>query len=124
MNIGSMRPFRLAGLLLCVLIGLGTASHSSAADLKGGTLRVAILADVNDFDPQSFLGFNFPLIKNFYDSLLEYTPQGEAIESLASAWPIAPDNRSVTLKLRSDVMFTSGAPLDAEAVSVTLKKAA
>jgi peptide/nickel transport system substrate-binding protein len=116
-NLGS----RLAGLLLVFAAMLGTAT---AADLKGGTLRVAILADVNDFDPQSFLGFNFPLIKNFYDSLIEYTPQGEAIRSLASAWPIAPDNRSVTVKLRTDVKFASGAPLDANAVSLTLKKAA
>ena len=111
-------------LLLVVAALLGTATAVSAAALKGGTLRVAILADVNDFDPQSFLGVNFPLIKNFYDSLIEYTPQGDAIPSLASAWPIAPDNRSVTLKLRGDIKFASGAPLDAEAVSKTLKKAA
>ncbi len=111
---------RLAGLLL---VFLATTGSAAAADLKGGTLRVAILADVNDFDPQSFLSINLSLIKNFYDSLIEYTPQGEAIPGLASAWPIAPDNKSVTLKLRSDIKFASGAPLDAEAVSMTLKKA-
>ena len=114
---------RLAGLLLAALTAIGISGPAAAAELKGGTLRVAILADVNDFDPQSFLAINFPLIKNFYDSLIEYTPEGEAIPSLASAWPIAPDNRSVTLKLRSDIKFASGAPLDAEAVSLTLKKA-
>jgi peptide/nickel transport system substrate-binding protein len=114
---------RLLGLLLLALVSAG-AAPGWAADLKGGTLRVAILADVNDFDPQSFLGFNFPLIKNFYDSLLEYTPDGEAVRSLAVAWPIAPDNRSVTLKLRSNATFASGMPFDAAAVSTTLKKAA
>jgi peptide/nickel transport system substrate-binding protein len=123
MNIRWVRPSRLAGLLLAVMT-LGTATASSAADLKGGTLRVAILADVKDFDPQSFLTLNLPLIKNFYDSLLEYTPEGQAIPSLASSWQIAPGNTSVTLKLRDDVTFTSGAPFDAEAVSITLKKAA
>jgi peptide/nickel transport system substrate-binding protein len=119
-----MRPSRLAGLLLFALAAVGATSPGSAADLKGGTLRVAILADVKDFDPQSFLALNLPLIKNLYDSLIEYTPGGQAIPSLASSWQIAPDNRSVTLKLRGDVTFASGAPFDAEAVSATLKKGA
>src|ERR1700722_9683703 len=110
---------RLAGLLLL----LASSMPAAAADLKGGTLRVAILADVNDFDPQSFLAVNFPLIKNFYDSLIEYSPTGEAVQSLATAWPIAPDNRSVTLRLRTDVKFAGGTPLDADAVAKTLAKA-
>jgi peptide/nickel transport system substrate-binding protein len=59
-----------------------------------------------------------------YDSLLEYTPEGKAVPSLATAWEIAPDNRSVTVKLRNDVKFHSGAPFNAEAVSATLKKSA
>jgi peptide/nickel transport system substrate-binding protein len=67
---------------------------------------------------------NFPLIKNLYDSLLEYTPEGKAVPSLATAWEIAPDNRSVTVKLRNDVKFHSGAPFNAEAVAATLKKSA
>ncbi len=103
---------------------LWAASSSAAVALKGGTLRVAILQDVNSFDPQAFSSVNFPVIKNLYDSLIEYTPKGEAIPSLASAWKIAPDDKSVTLTLRSEVKFASGAAFDAELVAATLKKAA
>jgi peptide/nickel transport system substrate-binding protein len=114
----------LSGMLLGAALTVTQAAPVAAQDLEGGTLRVAILLDVSNFDPQSFLAVNFPLIKNLYDSLLEYTPDGEAIPSLASAWEIAPDNTSVTLTLRDDVTFHSGAPFTAEAVAATLAKAA
>ena len=64
------------------------------------------------------------LIKNLYDSLLEYTPDGKAIPSLANQWQIAPDSKSITLTLRKDVKFHSGGPFNAAAVAANLKKAA
>ncbi len=109
-------------LSLGVFMAAGIDTTAKAQD--GGTLRVAILQDVSNFDPQSFLSLNFPLIKNLYDSLLEYGPDGEVLPSLASAWSIADDNKSVSLTLRDDVTFQSGAPMDAEAVAATLAKAA
>ena len=96
----------------------------AAAELKGGTLRVGILTEISNFDPQAFLTVNFPLIKNLYDSLIEYTPEGQPVPSLATAWAIAPDSASVTVTLRKGVTFTSGAPFNADAVAATLKKAA
>ncbi|MDX6751207.1 ABC transporter substrate-binding protein [Geminicoccaceae bacterium 1502E] len=119
-----MRPARLLGSLLMAATMLCSPAGASAAEPEGGKLRVAILADVNSFDPQSFLTVNFPVIKNFYDSLIEYTPEGEAVPSLATSWEIGPENRSVTVTLRDDVKFHSGAPLDARAVAATLEKAA
>ena len=95
-----------------------------AQALKAGRLRVAILADIVNYDPAQFSSQNFPLIKNLYDSLIEYTPEGQAIPSLASAWSVGAGNNSVTLTLRRDVSFHSGAPMNAEAVASTLKKAA
>ncbi len=114
--------------VLAASIALGATALVSplaqAQALKGGKLRVAILADVVNFDPAQFSAQNFPLIKSLYDSLIEYTPEGQAIPSLASAWTVDAGNNSVTLTLRRDVSFHSGAPLNAEAVSATLKKAA
>lgn len=107
------------GALLAAAVAMTAPTASSAQD----TLRVGILSDVNNFDPQSFLAVNFPLIKNFYDSLIEYTAEGEAVPSLASAWDVADDNMSVTLTLRDDVTFTSGGAFNADAVAATLKKA-
>ena len=99
-------------------------SMAQAQALKPGKLRVAILADIANFDPAQFSSVNFPLIKNLYDSLIEYTAEGQAIPSLASAWSIAPGNTAVTLTLRRDVKIHSGAPFNADAVAATLKKSA
>ncbi len=107
-----------------LLLAIAPVRASLGAELKGGTLRVAILNDISNFDPQAFLVLNFPVIKNLYDSLIEYTPEGQAVPSLATAWTIAPDSASVTLTLRKGVTFTSGAPFNAAAVAATLKKAA
>lgn len=99
-----------------------TADDGDAA--AGGTLEVAILDEINGFDPMAFSAVNFPYIKNLYDSLIEYTPEGEPIPWLATDWEIAEDNTSVTVTLRDDVVFHSGAALDSAAVAATLEKAA
>ncbi len=114
----------LAASLAAATTALVTPFAAQAQALKGGRLRVAILADIVNFDPAQFSSQNFPLIKSLYDSLIEYTPEGQAIPSLASAWTIGAGNTNVTLTLRKDVSFHSGAPLNAEAVTATLKKAA
>src|SRR5690606_8698352 len=111
------RPLRLLGAALLTAampLAITTSLMPTsvlAQDLKGGTLRVAIQADMTNFDPQQFSTVNFFLIKNLYDSLVEYTPDGEAIPSLATEWSIAEDSKSVTVKLRDDVKFSaSGNP--------------
>src|SRR5262245_57923780 len=97
MSPGLLRRHALKGLALLAAAPFLAAGPAAAQDLKGGQLRVAILAEISNFDPQQFLTVNFPLIKNLYDSLLEYSPDGKAVPSLATAWTIAPDNTSVTL---------------------------
>ena len=101
---------------------LGMPTHN--ANAQAARIRVGILEDIASFDPHQFLFVNAVLIKNLYDSLLEYTPDGKVQPSLASAWQIAPDSTSVTLTLRQGVKFHSGNAFNAEAVAANLKKAA
>lgn len=101
-----------------------TPTTEASGDATGGTLEVALLADISNFDPMAFSSVNFTLIKNLYDSLIEYTPEGEPIPNVATAWEIADDNTSVTLTLRDDIVFHSGNPLTSESVAGTLEKAA
>ena len=77
----------------------------------GFMTRVALLADIVNFDPHQFSAVNMPIMKNCYDSLIEYTPEGKAIPNLASAWQVAADSKSVTLTLRGDVRFHAGGTL-------------
>ncbi len=121
------RSGALKRIALCGALALGLFAHeplsASAQDLKGGTLKVGILGDMTNYDPQQFSTVNFFLIKNLYDSLIEYSEDGEAIPNLATDWTIADDNTSVAVNLRDDVTFQSGAPFNAEAVAATLEKA-
>ena len=94
------------------------------ATAQAARIRVGVLEDIFNFDPHQFQFVNAVLIKNLYDSLLEYTPDGKVQPSLATAWQIAPDSTSVTLTLRQGVKFHSGNPFNAEAVAANLKKAA
>lgn len=118
------RLFMTAATVAVVGLGsLGFSGSVTAQDLNGGTLRVALTNDMTNYDPQQFSTVNFFLIKNLYDSLIEYSPEGEAMPSLATEWTISDDNTSVSLTLRDDVTFHSGTAFDAEALTATLEKA-
>ena len=118
---------RRQGMVGSLAIGAAAALAAPSASgqaLKGGRLRVALLADIANFDPHQFSAINMPIMKNCYDSLIEYTAEGKAIPNLASAWQVAADSKSVTLTLRGDVRFHGGGTLDAEAVATNLRKCA
>ncbi|WP_439496242.1 ABC transporter substrate-binding protein [Bosea sp. (in: a-proteobacteria)] len=119
-----MRRFWTLGLALLALASLSAADAARAQQLKGGTLRVAVLSEIANYDPQQLSTVNFHIIKNLYDSLIEYTPEGKPEPSLATQWTIAPDNKSVSVTLRSGVTFHSGTPFNADSVLATLVKGA
>lgn len=118
----SRRQFGMAGLALAGAAPLAAAWPAAAQQLKGGTLRVGVLSELANFDPQQLSTVNFHVMKNLYDSLIEYTPDGKPLPSLATEWTIAPDKKSVSLKLRDGVTFHSGTPFKSDAVMATLQK--
>jgi peptide/nickel transport system substrate-binding protein len=121
MDSGLTRRGVLVGALpAATFAGSGIAR---AAGLKGGTLRIALLTDIVNYDPLQFSSNNMPLIKNLYDALVEYAPDGSVVPWLASAWSIAPDHASIKLTLRDGVTFHSGAPVTTAAVVASFTKA-
>jgi peptide/nickel transport system substrate-binding protein len=121
------RSLKLLGMALLAAaapLSMSVGSTVLAQELQGGTLRVGTLNDIANYDPQQFSTINFPLIKNLYDSLIEYTENGEPIPSLAESWEIAGDNTSVTVKLRDDVTFHTGTKMTSADVVATLEKGA
>ena len=120
----SRRQFCMTGLALARAAPLLTLDPASAQQLKGGTLRVAVLSELANFDPQQLSTVNFHVIKNLYDSLIEYTPEGKPQPSLATEWTISSDKTSVSLTLRDGVTFHSGAPFKSDSVLATLQKGA
>src|SRR5690349_20827177 len=78
----------LGAFAFTAMAAIAAPDHAHAQKLKGTTLRVAVVADMTNFDPMQFSLVNFHLIKNLYDSLIEYTPDGKAVPSLATEWSI------------------------------------
>ena len=113
----------VAGVSLTAALA-SEAGAQGAAALKGGRpLRVALLADIVNFDPHQFSSQNASIMRNLYDSLIEYDEAGKAVPALAQSFAIAPDNMSCTIVLRSDVNFHSGAALTSADLDASLKKA-
>ncbi len=114
--------------LLAGVAGLGLAGAVApgvqAQALKGGKpLRIALLADFVNYDPHQFSSQNATIMRNLYDTLIEYDDAGKPVPALAESFQIAPDNMACTIVLRQGVVFHSGAALTSADLDATLKKA-
>ena len=119
MKIDKLRKW---GAVVVAAFVLSTAGAAPA--IATDTLRIGTVYDVVNFDPQHFIVPNTSVIKNLYDSLIEYTEGGEALPALATSWTIADDGTSVMLTLREGVKFHSGAELTSADLAATLEKGA
>jgi peptide/nickel transport system substrate-binding protein len=114
--------------LLAGVAGVGLAAVAApqvrAQALKGDKpLRVALLADIVNFDPMQFSSQNASIMRNLYDTLIDYDETGKPVPALAESFAIAPDNMSCTIVLRQGVTFHSGAAMTSADLDASLKKA-
>jgi peptide/nickel transport system substrate-binding protein len=111
---------------LALLLTSCTATHPAENEKGSSTVTVAIVSDINSFDPAYPLGGGDQEVAlNLYDRLVDFKyeekPNGtlawngvEVKPSIASSWDI--DGPTVTFHLRDDVKFSSGNVLTAEDV--------
>lgn len=118
-----------AALVLLLATACSSAVHEQASStgsgdpVDGGTLRVA---GKTDLIPASVFGQSGDggntLIGLVYDSLVEYPQDSlKPQPSLATSWKLAPDGRSMTLKLRHGVKFHDGKPFTSEDVKFSIQ---
>lgn len=97
----------------------GGAKENAPLDRDPNTLVVAVDAFNADFDPASAYLLSSALIwRGIYESLvrLKGDSASEVEPLLADSWESNEDQSTWTFKLRPDITFTDGTPLDAEAV--------
>ena len=100
------------------------ASPAPSAALPGGTLRVAIPAEVTTLDPWNADAASLVATHQIYETLVTIDPVSGALEAgLASSWQPANDGASWTFTLRDGIRFHDGAPLDAAAVVASFERA-
>ena len=108
-----------------LMAGATAMSSSAFAETPKDQLVVAFnMNNVLTMDPAAITGGEaVEILNNVYDSLAQLNPKTRALEPrLAESWEIAPDNMSVTFKLREGVKFASGNPLTAEDVVFSFKR--
>jgi peptide/nickel transport system substrate-binding protein len=91
--------------------------------VTGGTLRYGLEADVNGLNPTaSALSAPGLMMTNaVFDSLAAVTPDGTVVPNLAESFTPSADFKTWTMKLRPDITFHDGEPLNADAIIVNFE---
>ncbi len=89
----------------------------------GGTLRYGLEADVNGINPtSSSLSSPGLMMSNaVFDTLAVWTPEGKAVPFLAESITPNDDFTVWDVKLRPDITFHDGTPLNSEAIAVNFE---
>lgn len=90
---------------------------------RGGTLTYAYLLKPRSLDPNVWTGrSDNDIMRQMFDSLIYSPAPDEYVPWLAESWTISDDGLVYTFKLREDVLFHDGTPLNADAVNATYER--
>lgn len=109
--------------LLGCLIAFAALAGSAGAAGAQTTLRVGLAEDPDVLDPtlaRSYVGRI--VFASLCDKLFDIDEKLNIVPQLALSHETSPDGKAVTLKLRPNVKFHDGEPLDAEAVKFSLER--
>jgi peptide/nickel transport system substrate-binding protein len=107
--------------VLCLSFA-GPTPRAFAADASN-TLRFGIEFDPDVLDPARDGSYTGRVVfAAMCDQLLDVNDTLDFVPQLATAWEWTPDNLSLTLHLRPNVVFQDGLPLDAAAVQANFKR--
>ena len=105
------------------------ATQASAADHRGGTMRLVAHAAAGTVDPQVNYTTEFWQIEQAtYDGLLAFRKVGGAagltiVPDIAEAVPAPQDGgKRYVFKLRQGIRFSDGSPLTADDVAATFRR--
>src|SRR6267143_690771 len=117
-------PGLLLGLTALALTVAAPAPVSEAQTPKrGGTLRVSYGKEIAHLDFHTAPGYEMMWVAmNVGCGLINITPDGKFVGDAAESWQISPDALSYTFKLRKNVLFHDGTPVDAAAVKFSIDR--
>src|SRR2546428_3464269 len=114
----------LPGLTVLASIVLLLSDQSLAQTPKrGGTLRVPYGNEIANLDFHTAPGYEMMWVAmNVGCGLVNITPDGKFVGDAAESWQISPDALLYTFKLRKNVLFHDGTPVDAAAVKFSIDR--
>ncbi|WP_298012301.1 ABC transporter substrate-binding protein [uncultured Castellaniella sp.] len=102
------------GALLCA------ATVCSAAQ----SLRIGLQEDPDTLDPVRARTYVSRIVfTSLCDKLVDIDQKLQFVPQLAQSWAWGPDHKTLTFKLRTDVVFHDGTPFNAEAAKANLERA-
>ncbi len=100
-----------------------SSSKSSGPVQKGGTLRLATLHDVTDFNPFTMTdNDSIRAVSQITEGLYKTDARGKVVPWLATGDQTSADGLTHTMKLRPGVKFSTGKPVTSSDVKWTLQK--
>lgn len=117
-KVRGVRGLLLAALLSAVVVPVQAQPH------EGGQLVGAVDVEPASLDPifGNAPGADGNVFNLVYERLISFGPDGVINNELAESYEVAEDQLSITFKLRDDVLFHDGTPMDAEAVRFSLER--
>lgn len=105
--------------LMAALLAAG--SMAGAAD--AAELRIGLQEDPDRLDPDLARTFVGRIVfAGLCDKLIDIDPELNYVPQLATGWTWSDDGRTLTFRLRDDVVFHDGTTFDAEAVKFNLER--
>jgi peptide/nickel transport system substrate-binding protein len=122
-----MRPRSLPVCAAVLMFLTWLVSMPALADAqtpkRGGTLRVSYGNEIANLDFHTAPGYEMMWVAmNVGCSLTNITPDGKFVGDAAESWQMSPDGLLYTFKLRKNVLFHDGTPVDAAAVKFNIER--
>jgi peptide/nickel transport system substrate-binding protein len=86
------------------------------------TIKIALGSpQPTSIDPSNFASAD-PISRNVFEALVYFDKNGELKPRLATSWSFSDDNKVLTMQLRKNVLFSSGAPFTSKDVVFSLNR--
>src|SRR3989449_2971268 len=120
----STRPLFGSLLGTVMLLGLiGASPTEGQTPKRGGTLRVSYGNEIAGLDFHTSPGYEMMWVgMNVGCGLINITPDGKFVGDAAESWQMSPDGLLYTFKLKKNVLFHDGTPVDAAAVQFSIER--
>lgn len=115
-----------AGLFLAVPGVIGTAVAADPAGSsarRGGVLRLAYPSDWRTLDPAIAFDITAMVLQRLaFESLVDIDDNNRVVPLAADSWEVSPDQRVYRFRLRSDLRFGHGRPVEAEDYAAAIQR--
>ena len=119
----SRRQWLLAIAPAVALAVILTLPPAAEAQKRGGTLRVSYGNEIANLDFHTAPGYEMMWVAmNVGCGLVDITPDGKFVPDAAESWTASGDGLLYTFKLRKNVIFHDGTPVDAKAVKFSIDR--